>query len=83
MLLLTDESSQDATPNLTPALNLKIKRRGSSNDMVYATVVGDNVEALLGFDVISTYLRNLRKATCALQRHPIYYIASAKQFQAL
>ena len=71
-LLLTDDCSQDTTPGLTPVLNLKIERRGSSKDMVYATVVGQNVETLVGIDVISTYLNNSRQAMWDLQKLKLF-----------
>ena len=39
--------------------------------MVYATVIGDNVEALLGFDLISTFLHN-RTVIKDLQKFKLY-----------
>ena len=36
-------------------LNLGIRKSGST-DMMYATVNGDHVEALLGYDVYTAYL---------------------------
>ena len=37
-----------------------------SKDMVYATVIEDNVETLLGFDVVQAYLDNKRAAMRSL-----------------
>ena len=59
--MLTDGCQADATPNLMSNLNLRIQKRGTT-DMVYATVIAENVEALLGFEVISAFLHNSRKA---------------------
>lgn len=58
-------------PHQTPNFNLRIPERGTT-DMVYATVVAENVEALSGFEAISAVLHNSRKVIKDLQKFMLY-----------
>ena len=46
-----------------------------SKDMVYATVIEDNVETLLGFDVVQAYLDNKR---AAMRRSDCWHAAASQ-----
>ena len=53
---------------------VQAEKRGLTGDMVYTTIVNDDVEALLGYDMIEAYLHNSRKSMWALQRLELFGI---------
>lgn len=54
--------------------NVQIEKRGLTGDIMYTTIVNDDVEALLGYDMIEAYLHNSRKSMWALQRLELFGI---------